>query len=508
MILPRNLSLYFLMVILFPCLGFLINLLFCKNKPLLGSKIASIAILIGFINTLVAWLLGVPFGEKKVFEGFLANEISWLVATLILFISAIVHRFSIYYMAGDRIFRRYFLLLSLITITTLMMVIADHLVLLILFLMASNMILVLLMMHKSNWSAAKSSGILAFKNFLLCLSFLLIGTGILAVQSESLSLDVITKNEESLYSFGTMVALFFIILSAFCQSGCWPFHRWLISSLNSPTPISAFMHAGLVNGGGILLARFSPLFLQTPSLLNILLMLSFISLVLGGLFKLLQSNIKSMLACSTMTQMGFMMMQCGLGFFPAALAHLCWHGLFKAFLFLKSGSAIFENKNVDDDNNCNPLYFIFSCACGLMGAIGFTFGSGLSFYLIDSSVVLIFFAWIASTQLAYTLVRKNQSFYFSLIVFVFCLFTGMLYGLTVYFIEAALEPLQISQAQTFTSIHLFLIIFAFTICIAFILKDLTFFKSSHIWRQIYVKMLNASQPDKKTITSNKNAYNY
>ncbi len=88
----------------------------------------------------------------------MANEISWLMATLILFVSAIVHHFSLRYMAGDRNYRRYFLFLSLITISTLFMVASDNAVILISFWSLSNTILVLLMMHKFQWAAAKNSG--------------------------------------------------------------------------------------------------------------------------------------------------------------------------------------------------------------------------------------------------------------------------------------------------------------------------------------------------------------
>ena len=508
MVINENSTIYFLMIILSPLLGLLINLLFFKKNLPMGSRIATLGIWIGFTNALIAWFMDLPFSEKNVSWGFIVNEISWLMATLILFVSGIVHHFSLSYMSGDRNYRRYFLYLSLITISTLLMVAADNIVILISFWALSNLILVLMMMHKLQWEAAKNSGILAIKTFVLGLAFLSAGTGLLAYESGTISLNLIVENSDSLSTPIRMISLFLIILAAFTQSGGWPFHGWLISSLNSPTPVSAFMHAGLVNGGGVLIARFAPVFLHESLLLDLLFILAVITLVLGGIWKLLQTDIKRMLACSTMTQMGFMMMQCGLGLFPAALAHLCWHGLFKAFLFLRSGSTIADDRRSNEERVSNFPTFFLSSLCGVIGAIGFVFGSGLSFNLIDTTTVLIFFSWMASTQLAHTILQKKQSFLFVLTASVFCLATGALYGLTVDIIELAVAPLQIWQPQPINSIHIIVITLIFCIWIALNLKPFTDHEGSLWWRRFYVKMLNASQPDPKTITSNKNGYKF
>lgn len=499
---------YFLMIILSPLLGLFVNLLFFKKKLPMGSRIASLGIWIGFINALSAWFIGLPFSEKNESWGFIANEISWLMATLILFISAIVHHFSLHYMAGDRNYRRYFLSLHLITISTLLMVASDNIIILISFWALSNLLLVLLMMHKFHWEGAKQSGVLAIKTFALGVFFLCIGTGLLAYQSDSLSLHLMTTNSENLSPSIRMTALLFIILAAFSQSGGWPFHRWLVSSLNSPTPVSAFMHAGLVNGGGLLIVRFAPIFLHESLLLDIMFIFAVITLILGGIWKLIQSDIKRMLACSTMTQMGFMMMQCGLGLFPAALAHLCWHGLFKAFLFLRSGSTIADDRRKDEERVSTVPTFFLSSLCGVIGAIGFIFGSDFLFTPVDTTTVIVFFSWMTSTQLAHVLLLKNPSIFFVLTASVLCLVTGMIYGLTVHLIEVAVAPLQLWQPQLLNSVHMIAITFIFCIWIGLNLKPFTNYEGSRLWRRFYVRMLNASQPDPKTMTSNRNAYKF
>lgn len=497
---------YFLLIILSPLLTLMINLLFCRNNLFVGSKVTSCGIWISFVNAGLAWFSGLPFSENKASLGFLVNEVTWLMATLILFISSIVHHFSIRYMAGDRIYRRYFLLLSLVTVSTLLLVASDNIVILISFWLLSNLLLVLLMMHKFQWAAAKNASVLAIKTFSIGLVCLIVGIGLLVYDAGTLSLQVISNDSENLSASIRILALFFISIAAFSQSGGWPFHSWLLSSLNSPTPVSAIMHAGLVNGGGFLLVRFAPIFFQESFILDLLFILAVVTLILGGIWKLIQSDIKRMLACSTMTQMGFMMMQCGLGLFPAALAHLSWHSLFKAFLFLKSGSSLMDLRGKNEERVCSIPTFFLSSLCGLIGCIGFILGSDLSFNLWETTSVLIFFSWMAFTQLAYTLLQKKQSFLFVMTAGVFCLATGIIYGLTVDLIEGVVAPMQISQPRLLNFIHLMGVIFVFCIWIGLNFKPFSNHEGSLWWRRFYVTMVNASQPHQKTITSSRNEY--
>jgi NAD(P)H-quinone oxidoreductase subunit 5 len=115
----------------------------------------------------------------------------------------------------------------------------------------------------------------------------------------------------------------------------YPFHRWLLSAMTSPTPASALMHAGFVNGSGILLALFSTVLFASNTLI-ILFIIGGLTAVIAQFTKLLQVNVKQKLACSTIAQMGFMIMQCGLGF-SMRVVHLLLHGFYKAYLFLSAG---------------------------------------------------------------------------------------------------------------------------------------------------------------------------
>lgn len=503
-----NQTIFFLIIVLIPFLGLLVNGLFFNKNRIKGSWIAVFSVWLGFVNLIIAWLIGVPFSEKLQYIGFIANETSWLMSTLILFVSGIVHFFSIRYLAGDRNYHRYFLLLTSITISALLMVISDNIISFISFWFMSNLILVLLMIHKSNWNAAKNSGIIALKTFFLGLVFLSIGIGLLAYESKTFSLTLIAQNNANFSSYNRIIALLFIMLAVFTQSGVWPFHNWLISSLNSPTPVSSLMHAGLVNGGGFLLTRFALVFLNEKALLNSLFLFGFISLFLGGIYKLIQSDIKRMLACSTMSQMGFMIMQCGLGLFPAALTHLCYHGLFKAFLFLCAGSSLTEEKHSNDKRKINGRTFILACFCGIIGTIGFTLTSHYSLVFKDTTTILVIFSWIATTQIAQVVLQKKQSLFFVLATSILCLIMNILYGTTVNVIERTVVTLGISQPQTLNFMHVLSVSLVICVWALINLKNFASYEKTVWWRRVYVRALNASQPNPNTVTLRRTDYKF
>ncbi|MFC6756619.1 proton-conducting transporter membrane subunit [Halomicroarcula sp. GCM10025894] len=114
----------------------------------------------------------------------------------------------------------------------------------------------------------------------------------------------------------------------------------MLSSMTGPTPASAIMHAGFVNAGGVLLARLAPVFAIQQNVMLLIVALGAVSSVLAQAMMLVKADYKGRLGCSTVAQMGFMILQCGLGFFAAAVAHLIIHGFYKAYLFLSTGSQV------------------------------------------------------------------------------------------------------------------------------------------------------------------------
>jgi len=131
-----------------------------------------------------------------------------------------------------------------------------------------------------------------------------------------------------------------VFMAVMTKSAQFPFHIWLPDTMQTPTPVSAMMHAGVINAGGFLLVRLAPGLVAVPNLLIFISGIGLITLVLGNLFSLTQPDIKKQLAYSTLSQMGYMVLQCGLGCFAGAIFHLISHGFFKAWSFLNSGNQL------------------------------------------------------------------------------------------------------------------------------------------------------------------------
>jgi len=128
-----------------------------------------------------------------------------------------------------------------------------------------------------------------------------------------------------------------IVIAALTKSAQFPFHSWLPETMEAPTPVSALMHAGIINAGGALVLRFAPLISRTPPALLLLALIGTTTVVLGTLAMWAQPNVKRTLAWSTVSQMGFMMAECGIGAFSAAALHILGHGFYKAWSFLRTG---------------------------------------------------------------------------------------------------------------------------------------------------------------------------
>ena len=131
-----------------------------------------------------------------------------------------------------------------------------------------------------------------------------------------------------------------IAAAALLKSAQFPTHGWLTEVMETPTPVSALLHAGVINAGGFLLIRFADVMLDAPGVLAILVMVGGFTAVFGGAVMLAQPAVKTSLAWSTVAQMGFMILQCGLALFPLALLHIVAHSLYKAHAFLASGMAV------------------------------------------------------------------------------------------------------------------------------------------------------------------------
>jgi NAD(P)H-quinone oxidoreductase subunit 5 len=150
---------------------------------------------------------------------------------------------------------------------------------------------------------------------------------------------------EGLGIAGTL-AVAAIVAAAALKTAAFPLHGWLTEVMEAPTPVSALLHAGIINSGGVLLITAAPLVQASTGSMAALVMIGGFTALFGAAVMLTQSAIKTALAWSTVSQMGFMLLQCGLGLWTLALLHIIAHSLYKAHAFLSSGTAVTEVSNI------------------------------------------------------------------------------------------------------------------------------------------------------------------
>ena len=131
-----------------------------------------------------------------------------------------------------------------------------------------------------------------------------------------------------------------LVLAALLKTAAFPVHGWLTEVMEAPTPVSALLHAGIINAGGFLMIRLAEPVQASPGAMAALVLLGGFTALFGAVVMLTQSAVKTALAWSTVAQMGFMLLQCGLGLWTLALLHLVAHSLYKAHAFLSSGKAV------------------------------------------------------------------------------------------------------------------------------------------------------------------------
>jgi NADH:ubiquinone oxidoreductase subunit 5 (subunit L)/multisubunit Na+/H+ antiporter MnhA subunit len=168
------------------------------------------------------------------------------------------------------------------------------------------------------------------------------------------------------------LAAILLAVAAVFKSALVPTHGWLTEVMEAPTPISALLHAGVVNAGGFLLIRFADVLLANPGVLALLALVGGFSALIGAAVALTQPAVKTALAWSTCGQMGFMVLQCGLALFPLALLHIVAHSLYKAHAFLAAGGAV---EQVSSIRRPGPV------AVPDLSAVGRAFGLALVIYV-------------------------------------------------------------------------------------------------------------------------------
>ncbi|MBL7471256.1 proton-conducting transporter transmembrane domain-containing protein [Robertkochia sediminum] len=423
------------------------------------------------------------------------NGFTLMIWATVTFFSALMTTYGRTYLHGFRYEKKFMLLTLGFTLSVSVLIAAENLILLAISWMAMGLFMANLIGVNSKWGEAREARKVSLRHFITSALLLAGGIAIPAWTLQTLSLTTMMANIEELPFTLAAVSVLLIITAGLIQSAIYPFHRWLLSSMTAPTPASGLMHAGFVNGAGILLTLFAPLLIVSNSL-TLLFIIGGLCAVVSQFAKLLQVSVKQRLACSTMAQMGFMIMQCGLGFFNAAVAHLILHGFYKAYLFLSAGEGVTHtHPKTPPKIRIKPLQTVFVLINGLVGAYLFSLltGKGLN---ADSGIFLTLIVAITVGQVTYNFIKQKDLPALHRTVLPVVLYLA---GITVYalayngvtvFMEGtpfALAPQELTPAQ---------IIFGAVFLIGFFLMKLGYYRN-HPW--IYVKLLNTTQPFKNTV---------
>jgi NAD(P)H-quinone oxidoreductase subunit 5 len=270
-----------------------------------------------------------------------------LVLALVGFIGWVIARYSSHAMAGEHAERRYwrhfFGTLGFVSVVAL----TNHLLVLALAWLATGLTLHGLLTHFDRRAAAL---VAAHKKFLvsrLADLGLLSAVALVAWSLGTLRIDEVLATAQALPRFplALQAAVVLLAISALLKCAQLPFHVWLIQVMEAPTPVSALLHAGVVNLGGLVLIRFSPMVQEVPAAQALLVVVGGLTAALAALTMMTRISIKVMLAWSTCAQMGFMLVQIGLGLPHMALLHLLAHSLYKAHAFLSAGGVVAQARS-------------------------------------------------------------------------------------------------------------------------------------------------------------------
>src|SRR5438445_9572998 len=329
------------------------------------------------------------FGENALRIGWVLDPLAAAMVVMIALVGLCIFIFSIGYMAEDKDFTRFFAYLSFFSAAMLGVVIANSLLLLFVcweLVGLASYLLIGFWIHKPSAAAAAKKAFITTR--IGDLGFFL---GILWLYSGSGTLLFYDNGRGCLESAGLLAlgaSATFVALLIFCgavgKSGQFPLHVWLPDAMEGPTPVSALIHAAtMVAAGVFLVARVYPLFSfgavdgVTPSL-TVVVSIGVITALMASLIALAQFDIKRILAYSTVSQLGLMMVSLGVGGVAAGMMHLIAHGFFKALLFLGAGSVIHGTHHEQDIRKMGglrslmPLTFL-TYAIGMMNLSGVPF---------------------------------------------------------------------------------------------------------------------------------------
>jgi len=310
-------------------------------------------------------------GELTIRIGLYVDQLTAAMLLLVTIVSGLVHVYTIGYMHGEPGYARFFGNIALFTFSMLMLVMSDNFLQLFVFWEAVGLCSYLLIGHWYERPSARAAATKAFLvnrvgdfGFLLgvMLVFVIFGT----LQYQPVFADAAAHVGETVDLLGavgggwevsamTLICLL-LFVGAVGKSAQVPLHVWLPDAMEGPTPISALIHAAtMVTAGVFMVARLAPLYNLSPVAMDVVAVVGGLTMIVGATIAITQTDIKRVVAYSTLSQLGYMMMACGLGGYVFGIYHLLTHGAFKALLFLGCGSVILAVHHEQDMRHMGGL---------------------------------------------------------------------------------------------------------------------------------------------------------
>jgi len=395
-----------LTILLLPLIGFFVLIFFGKRLPRQGDWFATAAITASLLLSLYVLitkltiipqesvsnsLTWVTIGSLEIEIGIMIDNLAAVMLVVVTLISALVHFFSMGYMKGDVRYSRYFATLGLFSFSMLGIVLTNSLLLMYVFWELVGISSYLLIGH---WYEKKSASNAANKAFIVNRigDFgMFLGIMILFISFATFSFEgIFGAIEGGSLPFGSEGWLTAAGLLIFCgavgKSAQFPLHVWLPDAMEGPTPVSALIHAATMVAAGVyLVARVFPML--TADALLIIAYIGAITALIAATIAVTQFDIKKVLAYSTISQLGYMIMALGVGAYTAGFMHLVTHAAFKAGLFLGAGSVIFAmHKSLHDlDDHKTDAQDIRNMG-GLKSKMPLTYATFLVFTLAISGI--------------------------------------------------------------------------------------------------------------------------
>ena len=397
---------YLLAFILFlPLLGGIMTYMIPSNPGIIASIFLSITTILavyhlGFVQGLLwtfqfEWLPGFVLG-------FAVDRTSAMLILLVSLISFLVHLFSIFYLSGDRNKDRYYLKLGFFTFSMLGLLMSDHLILLFIFweLVGFSSYLLIIFWFQDVKNAI--AGRVAFMTNRISDLILFIGILLLLGSGNDGFISSLIPLPENDSSTAIGICLLIGVLG---KSAQFPFFTWLPRAMAGPTPVSALIHAATMVAAGVYLL-FRLFIVFDPYILNGMAILGTITALLGALIATYQTDMKAVLAYSTISQLGYMVMGMGVGAYDMALFHLWTHAFFKAGLFLCAGSVIHylsiqdpadpmqDMRRMGGLKSYLPITFWSYLVC-MMALVGLPFFSG---FISKEGIIVGAFYWATQSE--------------------------------------------------------------------------------------------------------------